>query len=63
LARLPHQNLKASFAKARKIKQVGMSRALQIAGLELDGEHHRALSDALNIAKLLPFCALTGQAL
>lgn len=58
LARLPHQNFKASFAKARKIKQVGMSRALHIAGLELVGEHHRALSDALNIAKLLPLCAL-----
>lgn len=61
LARLHHQNLKASFAKARKIKQVGMSRALQIAGLELDGEHHRALSDALNIAKLLPLCGLPRQ--
>lgn len=55
LAPLPHQNLKASFAKARKIKQVGMATALQIVGLELEGEHHRALSDALNIARLLPW--------
>lgn len=54
LAGLTHQNLKANFAKRRKIKQVGMATALQIAGLELEGEHHRALSDALNIAKLLP---------
>jgi inhibitor of KinA sporulation pathway (predicted exonuclease) len=61
LARLPHKNLKASFAKARKIRQVGMSRALHIAGLELDGEHHRALSDALNIAKLLPLCTQPKQ--
>ena len=58
LAGLPHVNLKATFAKARKIKQTGMATALQIAGLELEGEHHRALSDALNIAKLLPACPL-----
>jgi inhibitor of KinA sporulation pathway (predicted exonuclease) len=53
LAHLHHKNLKASFAKARKIKQVGMATALQIAGLELEGEHRRPLSDALNIARLL----------
>ena len=58
LAGLPHVNLKATFAKARKIKQVGMATALQIVGLELEGEHHRALSDSLNIAKLLPACPL-----
>lgn len=56
LVGLPHQNLKAAFAKARKIKQVGMVTALRIAGLELEGEHHRALSDARNIARLLPAC-------
>jgi len=50
---LHHRNLKSEFAKRRKIKQVGMSTALQIAGLELHGEHHRALSDALNIVRLL----------
>jgi len=58
LAGLPHVNLKATFAKARKIKQVGMATALQIAGLELDGDHHRALADARNIARLLPWSAL-----
>jgi len=55
LAGLPHVNLKASFAKARKIKQTGMATALQIVGLELEGEHHRALSDARNIARMLPW--------
>jgi len=54
LAGLAHVNLKAAFAKARRIKQVGMATALRIAGLELEGEHHRALSDARNIARLLP---------
>ena len=56
LAGLRHRNLKADFAKVRRIKQVGMATALQIAGLELLGDHHRALADALNIAHLLPAC-------
>lgn len=51
-----HENLKANFAKNRRIKQVGMVTALKIAGLEMLGEHHRALSDATNIARLLPAC-------
>jgi inhibitor of KinA sporulation pathway (predicted exonuclease) len=55
LAGLTHQNLKAGFAKRRKIKQVGMATALRISGLELEGEHHRALADAMNIARLLPW--------
>lgn len=49
-----HYNLKATFAKARKIKQVGMKTVLEIVGLPLSGSHHRALDDALNIARLLP---------
>lgn len=55
LAGLAHVNLKASFAKPRRIKQVGMMTALRLAGLELVGEHHRALDDAVNIARLLPW--------
>lgn len=51
-----HVNLKRRFAKARKIKEVGMARALQMVGLALDGAHHRGLDDARNIAKLLPWC-------
>jgi len=47
-----HRNLKAEFAKQRKIKQVGMARAMKILGIVLDGAHHRALPDANNIAKL-----------
>lgn len=54
LSGLTHVNLKAVFAKQRQIKQVGMSTALQIVGLPLDGSHHRGLDDAINIAKLLP---------
>lgn len=53
VAHLPHANLKKLFAKKRKIKRVGMMAALQIAGIEHTGEHHRALDDAINIAKLV----------
>lgn len=51
-----HCNLKADFAKSRKIKQVGMATALRISGMLIEGEHHRAISDALNIVRLLPKC-------
>lgn len=51
-----HVNLKRAFARTRKIKQVGMATALQIAGLTPDGVHHKADDDAVNVAKLLPFC-------
>lgn len=53
VAHLSHTNLKKIFAKKRKIKRVGMISALQIAGLEHTGAHHRALDDAINISKLL----------
>jgi inhibitor of KinA sporulation pathway (predicted exonuclease) len=64
LAGLEHFNLKRAFAKARgNIRQVGMSTAFQIARLTLEGDHHRALDDALNIARLLPFCPRPHPAL
>ena len=47
-----HRNLKKEWAKARRIRRVGMKKALEIAGIELEGPHHRALADVLNIAKL-----------
>lgn len=53
---MPHENLKSNFAKNRKIKQVGMATALKIVGLSIEGKHHRAISDAFNIARLLPEC-------
>lgn len=62
LATFKHVNLKRRFAKARKIKEVGMARALQMVGMPLDGAHHRGLDDARNIAKLLPFTAIAHLA-
>jgi inhibitor of KinA sporulation pathway (predicted exonuclease) len=53
---LPHQNAKRLFAKARRIgKEVGMAKACELVGLTLAGTHHRALDDALNVARLLPW--------
>lgn len=56
LQHLAHENLKASFAKRRKIRQVGTSKALELTGLIRKGDRHRGLDDAINIAMLLPFC-------
>ena len=61
LAGIAHRNLKREFAKARRIREVGMSRALTIAGLALEGSHHRALDDALNIARLVPVLPYGGD--
>ena len=47
-----HRNLKKEWAKSRSIKRVGMKKALEIAGISLEGPHHRALADVLNIGKL-----------
>ena len=47
-----HYNLKAEFAKRRKEKQTGMSKALEISGLPLLGTHHRGIDDALNISEI-----------
>ncbi|MCD9228638.1 exonuclease domain-containing protein [Ralstonia pseudosolanacearum] len=53
---LPHINAKRLFAKARRTgKEVGMAKAYDLVGLQLEGAHHRALDDALNVARLLPW--------
>jgi inhibitor of KinA sporulation pathway (predicted exonuclease) len=47
-----HVNLKKEFARQRGVKSCGMAKALEIAGIRLEGSHHRAIDDARNIAKL-----------
>ena len=55
LARLPHINLKQQFAQARQLKHAtGLNSALQLAGMQFNGQQHRALEDARNTARLLP---------
>lgn len=56
LSELSHINLKRQFAKARKMKEVGMVKALELTHHAVTGTHHRGLDDAINIAKLLPWC-------
>ncbi|MBD2025479.1 3'-5' exonuclease [Leptolyngbya sp. FACHB-711] len=51
-----HVNLKQLFSSTQGLpKRYGMAEALQLAGVALEGTHHRGIDDARNIAKLLPF--------
>ncbi|MFS2091591.1 exonuclease domain-containing protein [Pseudomonas sp. Pseusp11] len=55
LSRVPHMNLKQRFAKACRLERpLGLNGALQLAGLQFNGQQHRALEDARNTARLLP---------
>ncbi|MFC8220474.1 exonuclease domain-containing protein [Streptomyces sp. NPDC057362] len=49
-----HTNAKAVFAETYGLRRrPGMARALGIAGLPLEGRHHRGVDDAWNIAALV----------
>ncbi|WP_026930556.1 3'-5' exonuclease [Glycomyces tenuis] len=49
-----HTNAKQAFALARGLRRrPGMARALEIAGLPLEGRHHSGADDAWNIAALV----------
>lgn len=51
-----HMNLKNVFSAAQgRRKRYGMAKALRLCGLTLEGDHHRALADAKNIARMLPW--------
>lgn len=51
-----HLNIKKQFSKAQGIKKrVGMARALKMAGLTLEGNHHRGIDDAKNMVRLMPY--------
>jgi len=53
---IQHLNAKRLFAKNQRIgKEVGMARACLLTSLVPQGMHHRALDDAQNIARLLPW--------
>ncbi|RJR30664.1 MAG: 3'-5' exonuclease [Candidatus Latescibacterota bacterium] len=47
-----HINVKRAYCESKGIKLCGMKRALEIAGLPLEGSHHRGIDDARNIARL-----------
>jgi inhibitor of KinA sporulation pathway (predicted exonuclease) len=57
-----HINAKAVFATAFDLpRPAGMARALDIAGLPLEGRHHRGDDDAWNIAALILLLAGHGD--
>lgn len=57
-----HINAKEVFAAAFELpRPVGMARALDIAGLPLEGRHHRGDDDAWNIAALILLLADRGD--
>jgi inhibitor of KinA sporulation pathway (predicted exonuclease) len=57
-----HHNAKAVFTEARGLrKRPGMAYALRIAGLPLEGRHHRGEDDAWNIASLVLGLAADGD--
>lgn len=52
----PHFNLKEDFSKAQGIKRrLGLAGALKFADLKFEGTAHRAIDDARNICRLLPW--------
>lgn len=52
-----HINVKELFTATRGLKKkVGMSGALHLLDIPLEGVHHRGVDDAKNIAKILYWC-------
>lgn len=47
-----HQSLKAIYAERLRIRPCGMAQALERLHMPLEGQHHRAIDDARNIAKI-----------
>lgn len=53
---LQHDDAKRAFAKTQRIgKRVGLAKACDLTGRSFLGTHHRALDDAINVARLLPW--------
>lgn len=47
-----HISIKHQFAEIKDIRPCGMSQALNLLGLPLEGTHHRGIDDAKNITKI-----------
>ena len=57
-----HINVKTLLAAAYGLKhEVGMSRALRLTGMPLEGTHHRGADDAWNIAAILSRILLAAR--
>jgi inhibitor of KinA sporulation pathway (predicted exonuclease) len=54
--RLPHQNAKQLFAKRQRLgKPIDLAGACKLTNIGIEGNYHRALDDAANTARLLPW--------
>ena len=52
----PHLNIKIRFSEKQGFsKKYGMSQALSICKIQLNGVHHRGIDDARNMARLAPY--------
>lgn len=52
----PHLNIKKQFSKSQRVrKRQGMTGALKLAGISIEGTHHRGIDDANNMVKLMPY--------
>ena len=47
-----HINLKVAFGKWKGVKKMGMAQALALLDIPLQGQHHRGIDDARNIARI-----------
>ncbi len=47
-----HISIKHQFGEIKGINPCGMSRALELLGIPLEGTHHRGIDDAKNITKI-----------
>lgn len=50
-----HVNIKEEFARTQGIKPRGLMKALGLLGLDFEGNYHRGIDDAINMAKLIGF--------
>jgi inhibitor of KinA sporulation pathway (predicted exonuclease) len=54
--RLPHENAKRLYTLRQRIgRDVSLAKACELAKIKLEGSYHRALDDAINTARLLPW--------
>lgn len=53
---LPHENARRNFTVRQQIgADVSLAGACELAKIKLEGNYHRALDDAINTARLLPW--------
>ena len=48
-----HTNIKKAFAKTNNVKPCGLSKAMNISKIPLEGTLHRGIDDAINMAKIM----------